>query len=499
MASLSNVINVALLPEGAAVQKDNMNVCLVVTSDTGFLSSSKRYEIYKDAESVATDFGTDSKAYAHALVFFAQTPNPINANGLFIVGHWRAADETVAATAGKLTGGQVTESEIIPILQGIQDGSFNITIDGGVEENVTGLDLRTITTIEELVAILNTNITGATVTYSNGSLIVTSDTTGATSAVTLLTAGATGTFIGEILKLAAGSGAVTVAGEASDTLTAETKTAAITAIREAVAFRGFVFADSMSDADSTAIATWAQANGALTYDVFSDATNLEVDVTNPVWTIKLANQTNCRMLYSKVGDRKLATAYMARMHTVNFAGVNTAITMNLKELRSVVAEDYTQTEITKAKTVGLDLYTTFKNVSKLLTSGANDFTDNVYNLLAFIDAVQTDAFNLLATTSTKIPQTNAGVNQLVDAVEKSCQGFVTSGVFAPGTWTSSDRFGDQEVFDANIEGRGFYVLAGTLADQSQDDRQARKAPVIQTAVKNAGAIHSADIIIFFNL
>jgi len=31
------------------------------------------------------------------------------------------------------------------------------------------------------------------------------------------------------------------------------------------------------------------------------------------------------------------------------------------------------------------------------------------------------------------------------------------------------------------------------------DRQQRKSPVIQVAVKNAGAVHEADIIISFNL
>jgi hypothetical protein len=38
-----------------------------------------------------------------------------------------------------------------------------------------------------------------------------------------------------------------------------------------------------------------------------------------------------------------------------------------------------------------------------------------------------------------------------------------------------------------------------LKDQPQADRQARKSPVLQGAVKNAGAIHSVDIIINFNL
>ena len=164
------------------------------------------------------------------------------------------------------------------------------------------------------------------------------------------------------------------------------------------------------------------------YDVFSTSAHLEVDITNPVWEIKLAGQTNYRMLYDKTGNRNLAVGYMARTHTVLFTGENTAITMNLKELKSVVAQDYSQTEISKAKKVGLDLYTIFKEtVPKLLTSGANDFTDNVYNLLAYVDAVQTDAFNILGTTGTKIPQTTAGLNTILDGLEKTSSRLIVTG------------------------------------------------------------------------
>jgi hypothetical protein len=189
---------------------------------------------------------------------------------------------------------------------------------------------------------------------------------------------------------------------------------------------------------------------------------------------------------------------MARTHTVNFNAENSAITMNLKTL-SVPAESYSQTEIDAAKRVGLDLYTTIKDVSVVLTSPANDFVDNVYNLIAYIDAIQTDNFNLLHSTGTKLAQTTRDVNKLVAGNEKTSRRYVRAGVFAPGTWSSPDSFGNIDTFNRNIEQFGFYVLAGLLKDQPQNDRQARKSPVVQIAVKNAGAIHSADIIINFNL
>lgn len=497
-ASLNNVITATLLPEGRSLARDNMNVVAVMTSQLGKLSTANRYETYAGIEQVGTDFGTSSDVYQHATAFFGTTPNAVNASGLFVVGFWRGADEDTVATAGVLTGAQVNEVDLIGELQKVSDGSFNITVDGGTEQNITAIDFRTVIDTDDVLALLNTEITGATVTYENLSFVITSDTTGASSEVTLLSSNGTGTFVGEVLNLATGTGAVTVDGVDSGTLTDETKVEAVTALKSLVNFKGFVFVDKPLGAEAKALAQWCQANSVLSYDVFDQPSNLEIDVTNPVWDIKLSGLSNYRCLYSKLGNRRFATAYMARNHTVNFNAENSALTMNLKEL-PVSAEAYTQTEITKAQNVGLDIYTTFKRVPKILTSGANDFVDNRYNLIAFIDAVQTDMFNLLGTTSTKIPQTRRGVNQIVDQAEKTTRGFVRAGVFGAGGWSSPDSFGEIDTFKRNIREFGFYWLAGSLADQVQSERVARKSPVLQGAVKNQGAVHKVDIVINFNL
>lgn len=497
MALLSNVINVQLLQEGALAQRDNVNTIGLFTSQLGTLDSANRTKVYASLGEVETDFGTTSATYDYAKAFFAQSPNPVTAGGYLTICYHRAASETVAASAAVLTGAQISEATVIPQLQAISDGSFVITIDG-VADTVTALDFRTSSTLTEVAALIDAQITG-TVTVVDGKIVITSSTTGATSTITMLSAHTSGTFIGDILTLSSGSGAVMVQGAASSTLTAETKEAAVTAALAETYFVGFGFIDNPTDEETTALATFAQANSKIYYDVFSVAANLEKNITNVVWAIKLASLTACRMLFSKTNNRKLWIAYASRAHVVNFNAENTAMTMNLKELKGIVAEDYTQDEITKAYNVGLDVYTTIKNVPVVLCSPANDFVDNVYNLIAYIDSVKTDAFNLLKGTATKVPQTTKGVNQLIDTIEKTTRGYVRSGVFAPGTWSSPDSFGDIDTFKRSIEMQGFYVLAGSLADQPQADRTARKSPVIQVAAKDAGAIHKADIIINFNL
>lgn len=496
-AALENVITVTLLPQGTSIARDNMNVVGVMTSQLGHLSSSKRYDIYYNLASVATDYGTDSAVYSHATAFFGTTPNPVNAGGAFVVGYWRAVDEDVDATAGNLVGGQISEAATIGQLQTISDGSFDIDVDA-VTQNVTGIDLRVATSLTEVATLIDTAISGASASYANSSIVITSDTTGVTSTISELTAGASGTFIGEILELTAGSGAVVADGAAATTLTAESKVDAVTAVTAQINWKGVVFIDKPTDVEAKSLAEWSKAESVLMYDVFSAASNLLVDVTNPVWDIRLAGLTTYRMMFSKAANRKLATSYMARAHTVNFNAENSALTMNLKTL-SVSAEDYTQGEITSAKAVGLDIYTTFKNVPKVLSSGANDFTDNVYNIIAYIDAVQTDMFNLLGGTSTKLAQLRRDVIRLIDQGKKTSRGFVRAGVFGAAPWSSPDYFGDLDTFNRAIETEGFYWLAGSLADQPQDDREARKSPVLQNAVKNAGAIHSVDILINWNL
>lgn len=497
MASINNVINVTLLEEGQAVAADNINVVSIITGRQGVLSSAERFRTYKTSAAVAADFGASSPEVAFATSFFATSPNSISAGGALVMGYWRAADEAIEASAATLVSEQNSAAALIPILNQISDGSFTITVDGGTEQDVTGLDFQTVSDLNDVTGILNTAITDATVTQSNGYFTITSDTTGATSLLTYLADSATGTAIAATLGLSAETGAVLIQGAAGSTLTAESKLEGIAAIKAAVNIKGACFIDKILDADVPALASWAGANSVIVYEVFSGATYLAKATANPVWQVALSSQSNFRCLFSKAGNRKMAVSYMARNHVVNFAGQNTAITMNLKTL-SIAAEDYSQTELDAAKAVGLDVYTTIKDVPMLLTSGVNDFVDNVYNLMAFVDNVQSNSLTYLKVTPTKIAQTDEGIYGIVDDVEQTCAQFVRANVFNPGTWTLSDFFGDRQQLIDSVAEKGYYVLAGDLADQSTADRQARKSPVIQIAVKNSGAVHSEDIIINFN-
>lgn len=497
---LGRVINVSIEGVPVGLARTNMNIVCLMTSDKSFLNSNKRTVSYTELSGVADDFGSFSRVYQLAKRIFTNA-NPINkGNGYLVIGYWRAVDEILEATKGYLKSAELSEDVVVNTLQTIKDGSFTINVnDAETPLTVTNINFTSCTSLSDIVALLNTKITGATVTKNGlNQIIITSNLTGTSSTVSFMSDASTGTGIADVLCLSNGSGAISVNGKASETLDGESKEQALIEVSKEEPIRGVVFIDKPTSNEAKAISTWGIANDCLVYDVFSDETNFTLDSENNfVWFNKLSGGVNYRTLFDKQADRGLAVGYMAKMHTVNFEATNTALTMNLKELQGCLPSKYSDSELNSAQKVGLDLYGTFGSLPRTYTSGANDFTDNVYNVIAVKRFVQIDVFNVLQGTPTKLAQTDEDMQKLIEALERTLSLFVSAGVIAPGKWNSTYDFGNPEVFRRNIETVGYYVYAKPMSEQAQSAREQRKAPAIQVAFKMAGAIHTADIAIVF--
>lgn len=191
--------------------------------------------------------------------------------------------------------------------------------------------------------------------------------------------------------------------------------------------------------------------------------------------------------------------YASRAMSTNFSGVNTTQSMQVKELNSVTVDDgMTSTLLTKAQTNGVDVYVNISGKATIMSYGANEFFDDVYNLKWCIGALEVEGFNRLRQTGTKLPQTEAGMNNIKDAYRGVCQQAVANRFVGPGSWTSSDTFGSPEDFRRNILETGYYIYSAPVSQQSSADRLARKAVPVMIALKFQGAIHSSDVIIFVN-
>jgi len=283
---------------------------------------------------------------------------------------------------------------------------------------------------------------------------------------------------------------------------AETLDDAITRTLGLVQYTGIMSTQIESQSDMLAAAAVVQANPTK-IGFFVQKASASIEVGGSLDLLRSGSFTNARGLYygssADLDALLYQAAYAGRALSVVFAGSNTTITMHLKTLKTIQPDpSMNQTLFNKAKTAGADVYVSFQVSPGVNSSGANKFFDQVYNLCWLIGALQIAGFNLFKQTPTKIPQTSEGVNALGGAYRKVCQQGIANQYGAPGEWTSPTTFGNQEDMLENIRQLGFYIYVAPIAEQLQADREARIAPLVQIAFKEAGAMQTSNVVVNIN-
>jgi hypothetical protein len=485
--SIDNVITVTLQSALKGLADVNTSVLALITQEVPISASYGDYGIYKSPGGVATDFGSNSDAYRIAQKVFGQTPNILSGGGYLVIIPRDASGVATAATI-------LSASAVNLLALTASDYKIKAAVDVGsaAEIAIGELDL---TSLEAAEVSLNSYAleTAGLVFELSGSLasanvVLKSATTGAASAI-VISACTTGTDI----AVPFGMVGADVTGAAAGSL--ERIKDAILRVYETVPFFGIILDEQPTDAILTELAAMIQTMDKLLVVGSSDSADVEAIFTD----LKDAGYMHTRCVYYSlsVDDAvDFAAAYAGRGFCINFTGSNTAHTMHLKDITGFVADTgMTQTLLTKCMNAGVDSYPNIGGIGKCFISGVNMFFDQIYTRLAFKLRLQIAGFNYLATTNTKIPQTEEGMSGLKGALRKVCAAFVRNGVFAPGTWNSSTTYGDPEDHIANIAAVGFYIYGDSIADQSQADRELRIAPSIYIAAKDAGAIHSSDVLV----
>ena len=200
----------------------------------------------------------------------------------------------------------------------------------------------------------------------------------------------------------------------------------------------------------------------------------------------------------KIEFEHIGGATDSRAFAVNYNGSNTTITMNLKDLIGIQADtNINETILAQAAAVGADCFVSLEGLAKVMSNPQNGmYFDQITNQIWFVNTIQRNTFNVLATTRTKVPQTDAGLESIMKAIRNVCVQAVTNGMLAPGEWNSNDYFGTQEDFLRNIREFGYYIYHQPVAEQAQSEREQRKAPQFQVAAKEAGAVHSENILVY---
>lgn len=493
---ITYVVSASAITPSAGLEPLQLSTILLLTDEAPATAIDGSYMIARSSSAVATAWGTETETAAQANAILAQQPNILANNGYVIVAPISSTVVT-PATAGTLTTANLSAN--LSSLIAVTDGNLTMTVDGN-EVALTGIDLSSATTLADVAELIQAQTDAVTVQADGNSLVFTSTTTGTGSSVMLdETVDGAGTDLYGASYLN-GATADSVDGENAVT-DDETLAEAITRLAKEIYFEGILTTKAVEDAEYVAASNAVEAmnnriimlpvssTNALSGVVANTANNLK---TKPVMYLSGDN--------AAYNARLFAAAYLSRALAVNYNGSNTTLTMNLKTLAGITADtNISEAILAQCDSAGVDCYPSIEGLAKVVSfAHAGQYFDQVTNQLWFVNSIQREVFNVLATTSTKVPQTDAGLEIITKAVRSKCNQGVTNGFIAPGVWNSPDTFGNLDDFYRNIEEFGYYIYHLPVAEQAQSERVERRAPVYMVAAKEAGAVHKANILIYIN-
>ncbi|CCF09294.1 DUF3383 family protein [Pantoea ananatis] len=218
-------------------------------------------------------------------------------------------------------------------------------------------------------------------------------------------------------------------------------------------------------------------------------TTVNTDIASKV---KAAKYSRTFVQYSSTSNYGAISAF-GRAFTVDFNGFGTTITLKFKQEPGITYESLTPAQAAALDAKNCNVYVYYANDTAILQQGVmgnGDFFDERHGLDWLQNYVQTNLFNLLYTSGTKVPQTDAGNTRIMANVEASMDQAVNNGLIAPGVWNGG-QIGQLSPGDTLT--KGYYVYMPAISSQAQADREARKSVPVQVACKLAGAIHYASV------
>lgn len=289
-----------------------------------------------------------------------------------------------------------------------------------------------------------------------------------------------------------------VDGEAG---TPETLLEAVNALMDYNAWYGLHLAVPEADYpdDATIITVSAAIEASTVSRIFGittdEATILDAATTTDLASkLKAAKYSRTFIQYS-TSSRYAALSAFARAFTVDFTGSNTTITLKFKQEPGITYETLGTSQANNLEAKNCNVYVYYENDTAILEQGVmsnGDFFDERHGLDWLQNAVQTADFNTLYTSTTKIPQTDAGTTTRIANIELVLDKAVQNGLFAPGKWTGGPM---GQLNTGDMLTKGYYTWAENVDDQLQVDREARKGVPIQVAGKLAGAVHYGSVAI----
>lgn len=476
---VNRVVNVSIQMSPLAAAFRNFGAMLIVGA-SDVIDVAERIRSYSSVTDIANDFGTSAPEYLAAVAFFAQSPQPTTVQ----IGRW-ARSPTNGQYKGKILS---TSDQEMDNFTSISAGAFDVNIDGSVV-NVTAVDLSAQSNLNGVASQVTAALQSkGTCVWNGQQFVIKSASTGQSSTVSSVSS----TELSQAMGLQEG----TMVGGS----TAETLEEATVALLDINTWYGVFYTGDIEEADAIKTADLINASTPPHICCFTSEDTDELDGTQTSSLgYELAQKANNRAfaMYSSTNENA-AVSVLGRMSTVNFEGSNTTITLMFKQCPGVEPEYLKTSQANALQKNNVNVFATYQNDTSILQYGTMSggwFIDEVLGLDWLQNRVETDLWNLLYTTKTKVGQEESGMTAILSTVNNSLEAGVRNGLIAPGVW-NGDEFGTLKKGDTLTT--GFYVYIQPIDQQAQADREKRKAPPIQIAAKLKGAVHFIDATITVN-
>ena len=240
----------------------------------------------------------------------------------------------------------------------------------------------------------------------------------------------------------------------------------------------------------------------LALDVVDEGVLTPNESTSLAAQLSALEQQRTFLVWSRTRDNK-ALSLAGRLSSVNFDGEDTLITPKFKSLPRTISDIVTTAQKKELDRKWVGYYTRF-GPDAIFAEGwtqAGDWIDVRYWLDWITKAMQSEVYTLLRQHPTRVPQTAEGLASIEAAIERVCEAGRRNGGIAPGrvseTVANDIRLASNNpAFDGFLP-TGYLVVIGSIADQLQIDRDARRSPTIRVWLKGSGAMHHVTIGLVF--
>ncbi len=476
---LKPVVNVYYNLGPIASVRKGFNLGAILGSST-IINTTQRGIVYNSVdEMIEAGFANDSPEILGAQVYFSATSKPSQ----LYVGRW-VKESTYSKVYYQ---GPIGDGNKVTI------GDTTYIVENGTSETTTIANIVSAAetagaTIANIVSAAKTaGATIATSTENTLYILFTANNAGSTGVVTkLMVEAGTGNPVSEV---------VTEVGEDQ-----ETALEAVQACRESNSdWYAIAMTEVLPDSDIESIAAYIEAttnSTPSTYFANSNNDNIingvESNLFEKLKGLKYQRTigTCSKQPYTHIG----AMGY-AMGQTRDTAGSH--YTLDLKEIPGTLVDNFTSTQVSNIEGNYGNIYINRGSYYDMYETGkvfSGAWYDEIIQLDKLVNNIQLNIMDVLRSSSA-IPQTNAGLARILSTIESACRDAVKIGFVAPGQWNGDNIL---NLSTGDYLATGYLIQSESFENQSQADRDARKAPYIYVALKLAGAIQSVVVQIDVN-